>query len=110
MIKNCIFRPKDQLDWGISQLDTTADRFEVMGSHLLSLLTFGDHAVHHLFPTLDQAVLESLYPVIGETLKQFNLNLRMTNHHDMIFGYFKRLAIDKPNVNPPDLLKGKTFF
>ncbi|KAF2887820.1 hypothetical protein ILUMI_18353 [Ignelater luminosus] len=103
-------RPKHQLDWGISQLDTTSDRYEVMGNHLLSLITFGDHAVHHLFPTLDQAVLEHLYPVVGETMKQFNLNLRMKNHFDMVFGYFRRMAIDKPNVNPPDLLKSGTLF
>ncbi|KAF5293579.1 hypothetical protein FQA39_LY03064 [Lamprigera yunnana] len=66
-------RPKEEMDWGINQLDTVYDRKEFIGRHFLSLVTFGDHALHHLFPTLDHGYIIHLYPLLMETLKEFNI-------------------------------------
>lgn len=56
-------RSKEDYDWGISQLDAVMERKEISGSLFLVLTNFGDHALHHMFPTLDHSTLEHLYPV-----------------------------------------------
>lgn len=103
-------RPDDERDWGISQLDAVMDRTEIRGNHFLVLTNFGDHALHHLFPTLDHGTLEQLYPVFEETMKQFNVDLRVRSQFEMIAGQFMQLSREKPNPNPPDLLKKKAHL
>lgn len=70
-INNFYCRSTDDYDWGISQLDAVMDRKEVTGSHFLVLTNFGDHALHHMFPTLDHAVLDMLYPVFKKVSDSF---------------------------------------
>lgn len=81
------------------------DRKEISGSHFLVLTNFGDHALHHLFPTLDHGTLEHLYPTFEKVLEQFNANLRMVSQLDTLVGGFQQLCRVKPNPNPPDLHK-----
>lgn len=83
------------------------DRTEIRGNHFLVLTNFGDHALHHMFPTLDHGTLELLYPVFEETMKQFNIDLRVRSQFEMMCGQFMQLSRDKPNPNPPDLHKKK---
>lgn len=99
--------PRDQkeIDWGAAQLDAVADRYEITGSHWLVLTNFGDHALHHMFPTLDHGTLEHIYPIFMETVKDFKLNLRFTNQTTLIKGHFRQLRKVEPNPNPPDLFK-----
>ncbi|KAJ8929853.1 hypothetical protein NQ314_017457 [Rhamnusium bicolor] len=94
-------------DWGISQLDAVMDRKEISGSHFLVLTNFGDHALHHLFPTLDHGTLELLYPTFKDVLNKFDLDLRMVSQWDTITGGFQQLVRTEPNPNPPDLKKYK---
>lgn len=98
-------RGTEDIDWGISQLDAVVDRVEITGSHWLVLTNFGDHALHHLFPTFDHGYLEHLYPVFQQTLKEFNLNLRFASQATLLKGQFRQLIREKPNPNPPDLFK-----
>lgn len=94
-------RANVDIDWGIHQLDSVADRYEITGNTFLVLTNFGDHALHHIFPTLDHATLQYLYPTFENTMKQFGLNLQMKSQIDMIVGQFKQLRRDKPNMVPP---------
>ncbi|KAF2892876.1 hypothetical protein ILUMI_13293 [Ignelater luminosus] len=98
-------RPKDEMDWGINQLDTISDRYEINGNKFLVLVSFGDHALHHLFPTLDHGILHHLYPIALETMKEFNVDIRMMSQIDMSLGYFRRLAKETKNPHPPNLIK-----
>ncbi|XP_056633123.1 cytochrome b5-related protein-like [Diorhabda sublineata] len=95
----------EKYDWGLGQLDALMDRKEVTGSHFLVLTNFGDHALHHFFPTLDHGQLEHLYPTFKNVLKRFNVNLRMVSQIDTIKGSFQQLVRDKANSCPPDLKK-----
>ncbi|KAB0794189.1 hypothetical protein PPYR_13809 [Photinus pyralis] len=96
-------RAKDDMDWGVFQVDAVMDRNEITGSHFLVLTHFGDHALHHLFPTLDHGMLQFLYPVFKETCEQFGVKFRMTSQLDLICGQFRQLARVKRNAIPPSL-------
>jgi len=50
-------------DWGICQIDAVRDYIEINSSEFLGLVTFGDHCLHHIFPTIDHWNLHHLYPV-----------------------------------------------
>ncbi|KAK5641845.1 hypothetical protein RI129_010392 [Pyrocoelia pectoralis] len=97
-------RSEAEWDWGINQLDTSQDRTSANSYKLVVLLSFGDHGLHHLFPSLDHSILHDLYPVLEETLKEFNLNsIRMNTYSDLLMGYFKRMKMELPNLDPNSL-------
>ncbi|XP_061398766.1 cytochrome b5-related protein-like [Musca vetustissima] len=58
-------------DWGIFQLQTITDRSDIKGNHFWTLTHFGDHILHHFFPTLDHGMLPQLYPILEKTLEEF---------------------------------------
>ncbi|KAJ8923277.1 hypothetical protein NQ315_001834 [Exocentrus adspersus] len=98
-------RSTTDYDWGISQLDAVMDRKEITASYFLVLTNFGDHCLHHMFPTLDHAVLAHLYPLFKRVLNDFDLDLRMVSQWDTITGGFQQLVKITPNTTPPDLRK-----
>ncbi|KAF7280591.1 cytochrome b5-related protein-like [Rhynchophorus ferrugineus] len=100
-------RSESDYDWGLSQMDAVMDRKEITGSHFLVLTNFGDHALHHLFPTLDHGTLELLYPTFEKVMTQFDTNLRMVSQLDTIYGGFQQLVRVQPSTCAPDLKKYK---
>jgi fatty acid desaturase len=64
------------LDFGIFQMGATIDRFEADTNIVMSLTHFGNHTLHHLFPSLDHALLPQLRPILLETCKEFDTELR----------------------------------
>ncbi|KAK5641851.1 hypothetical protein RI129_010398 [Pyrocoelia pectoralis] len=96
-------RSKEDMDWGTFQVDTVMDRNEITGSHFLVLTHFGDHALHHLFPTIDHGMLQHLYPVFHRTCKQFGVQFRMTSQFELLYGQFRQLARIRRNKVPPNL-------
>ncbi|KAK5637954.1 hypothetical protein RI129_012249 [Pyrocoelia pectoralis] len=94
---------ENERDWGVFQLDTAGDKTDVVNTNILGLLFFGDHALHHLFPALDHSVIQHLYPVFRETLRTFNLELRVMGKGEIVGGYFWRLSKEAANPLPPAL-------
>ncbi|KAF2360548.1 Fatty acid desaturase domain [Trinorchestia longiramus] len=88
-------------DWGLCQLDAVRDRVEVTGSLFLVAISFGDHTLHHLFPTVDHSKLPLLYPVFLETCKEFNINFTFMTQKELMFGMYTQLASSKSNTKPP---------
>ena len=64
------------LDFGIFQLGATLERKEANGYLFISLTHFGDHSLHHMFPTVDHALLPHLRDALLETYKKFDLDLK----------------------------------
>lgn len=60
------------LDYGIYQLGATIDRSETKANLFMTLTHFGDHLLHHLFPSLDHVLLPQFRDVLFETCKDFN--------------------------------------
>ncbi|XP_059052813.1 cytochrome b5-related protein-like [Achroia grisella] len=84
------------LDWGIHQLDTVIDNDDHK-SHFTSLTRFGNHALHHLFPTLDHAELIYLYPTLFEHCEKFKLELRKNSFYEALISHSKQLWRKQPN-------------
>jgi len=94
-------KPTKDRDWGLHSLAATRDRVEVYGSPNLVLLTFGDHCLHHLFPTIDHVHLHSLYPILEKTCKEFGIEFKMLTTLDLLFGQFRQLMRREPNLKVP---------
>ena len=84
------------LDFGIFQLGATIERKEANGYLFISLIHFGDHFLHHMFPTVDHALLPQLRDVLKQTCNEFNLELRQYNWYQIIIPQFKQLARSEP--------------
>jgi fatty acid desaturase len=90
------------LDWGLAQLDATGDSKDVSGWMLTELSMFGNHVLHHLFPTLDHGLLDLLRPVLIDTCNEFMLPESLSwspsiyNHKELIIGTLQQLARTQP--------------
>lgn len=94
--KNSSFCSKGY-DWGLYSIDTIMDRQELRGNTLLALTNFGDHALHHLFPTLDHGILAELYDILFETLLEFEAECQCYPwFFETIKGQFQQLSRIQP--------------
>jgi fatty acid desaturase len=62
-------------DWGLHQLDCVRDT-KKSPSLFFVVATFGNHALHHLFPTVDHSKLDVLYPVLIKTCRRVPCHLQ----------------------------------
>lgn len=85
------------MDFGVFQLDAVVDRVDVKKSQFLVLTHFGEHTLHHLFPTLDHGVLPQLYDVFFETCAEFETQLREYPWYKLILGQFQQINKTKPS-------------
>ncbi|XP_026496803.2 cytochrome b5-related protein-like [Vanessa tameamea] len=89
--------PREEfIDWGIHQLDTVVERVDFAGDHFKVLTRFGDHGLHHLFPTLDHAELKYLYPTVLKHCEKFETQLRMTTFYNALISHSKQLIRKRP--------------
>ncbi|KAF6207091.1 hypothetical protein GE061_018330 [Apolygus lucorum] len=85
-------RNEEKMDWGIYQIDAVRDRGEIYGVFPLVIVLFGDHTLHHLFPTIDHFHLYNLYPVLKQTCSEFGIEFKLGSLCDLIRGQFLQLA------------------
>lgn len=84
------------MDFGIYQMNAVIDRNDIKQSQFITLVTFGHHTLHHLFPTLDHALLPQIHDVLIQTCKEFELELREYPWWPLILGQFEQLIRTKP--------------
>ena len=82
-------------DWGIFQVVSSADHS--LNWHFIpALLVFGllhDHALHHLFPTLDHSRIPMLRKELEETCKEFDVPYKSHHFFNMFTGLiFKMIS------------------
>lgn len=85
------------LDFGMYQMATTVDRIEGSKTQFMILTMFGEHTLHHLFPTLDQGLLPQLHDVLIETCRDFDVEFRKFSWYKLFIGQFKELARNEPS-------------
>ncbi|XP_063824153.1 cytochrome b5-related protein-like [Ostrinia nubilalis] len=78
-------------DWGEHQVEALLDRKDVNGSVFAVVTLFGDHALHHMFPTLDHAILRYLHPVFVELCEKFQANYRVSTQFQMVLGQIQEV-------------------
>lgn len=79
------------------------DNADLRKNHLIALTHFGHHALHHLFPTIDHGILPQLYPILFETMAEFEVDLEAYPWYHCVYGQFRQLTRTKPN--PMDSLE-----
>lgn len=79
-------------------MDTIIDNTVMRKHHFLALTHFGHHALHHLFPTLDHGILSSFYPVLFETMEEFEVELQAYPWYHLVYGQFRQLARNAPKT------------
>lgn len=80
------------LDYGLYQLRCTVDRIEAKSNLFMTLTHFGDHLLHHLFPSLDHSLLPQLKECLVETCNDFNEELTECTMLDGLVGQLKQLS------------------
>lgn len=95
-----VLRADQQLDWGLYTLDTVIENSDTKAP-VLALTHFGHHALHHLLPTIDHGLLPQLYPVLYETLRDFDTELNEFPWFFHICGQLLQLA----RVQPTDYMQ-----
>lgn len=91
----------DEIDFGIYQIATVIDREDVKGSQFAVLTSFGDHCLHHMFPTLDHGILPQLYPIFHKTCEEFEVVYRECPWLHHIIGQHRQLARVETQVYNP---------
>eukprot|EP00095_Tigriopus_kingsejongensis_P004718 snap_masked-scaffold763_size101323-processed-gene-0.12 protein:Tk04718 transcript:snap_masked-scaffold763_size101323-processed-gene-0.12-mRNA-1 annotation:"delta-6 desaturase-like protein" len=89
--------PSKDRDWGICQMDATRD-VDKHGNLFLVATSFGDHLLHHLFPTVDHSKLHLLYPSLNQTMKEFGIQYPMAQPWQMFTGMIKQMMRTEPNT------------
>lgn len=79
-------------------MNCVIDRNDLKSSHFLTLVTFGQHALHHMFPTIDHGVLPQIHDTFLETCKDFQLELRDYPWWPLIVGQFQQLRRTTPKT------------
>lgn len=80
------------LDFGEFQLAATVDRREANFNTFTILAYSGEQVLHHLFPSLDSAILPQLKETLQKTCKEFDIDLKPeTTMLKEAFGQIKQL-------------------
>ncbi|KAK7067347.1 hypothetical protein SK128_010311 [Halocaridina rubra] len=93
--------PREEPDWGLCQLDAVRDKVGYVGNIFMVATHFGNHGLHHLFPTVDHSRLDQLYPVFFETCQEFGMTYDLLTHWQTLHGKYVQLAKTTPNPHPP---------
>ncbi|VVC31441.1 Cytochrome b5-like heme/steroid binding domain,Fatty acid desaturase domain [Cinara cedri] len=89
------------IDWGIYQMNTSAERSEPFKNNIFfQLVTFGDHTLHHLFPSLDQSLIPLVQNIFEDTCKEFGMDVSQKSVMSIMHGQFKQLVRLTPRHKP----------
>ncbi|KAJ9587922.1 hypothetical protein L9F63_018648 [Diploptera punctata] len=94
--------PREDRDFGLGQIDAVRDHVEWAHNLFIVLLTFGEHSLHHMFPTIDHTNLHHFYPVFLETCKEFGVKYKPLRLGELLKGSYQQLANVRPNPLPPE--------
>jgi len=97
-----VFSSDEDIDWGIHQMKTSVERNEPINNIFITIATFGDHTLHHLFPALDHSLIPLLKDTFEDTCKEFGLDLTPKSCTTIMHGQFKQLSRVTPN-NPKNI-------
>lgn len=83
-------------DYGVYQLAATIERSPANVNLFVSLTNFGDHMLHHMFPSLDHSLLRHLRETLAETCTDFQEEFRKCSVWEALTGQFQQLGRIEP--------------
>ncbi|KAM3967180.1 cytochrome b5-related protein [Aphomia sociella] len=100
---SALFHDGDELreptrDWGLHEVESVIDRTDINGSLFKVMTFFGDHTLHHLFPTLDHELLPYFYPALLENVEKFKVKFRLTTQFSLFMEQIKITLKREPNL------------
>ncbi|KAI4488669.1 hypothetical protein M0802_011377 [Mischocyttarus mexicanus] len=90
---------RENLDWGLLELDAVRDRKVIDDNSILVLTNFGSHSLHHLLPTVDHSYLPLALPAFLQTCQEFGINTDRWTQWELLKGQFKQLARTESKIN-----------
>lgn len=81
----------ENFDFGVHQIHIVFERSQAKPNVFVSLTTFGDHLMHHVFPSLDHALLPQMSEVFLETCKEFKIEIKNISLWDGFWGQIKQM-------------------
>lgn len=81
----------------LCQLDAIQERSDAWQKNLfVTLVTFGEHSLHHLFPTICISKMKYIKPIYLETLKEFNEELPTLTQLECFTAFYKQIQRTEP--------------
>lgn len=68
------------------------DRKDLKSSDILVVTHFGEHTLHHLFPSLDHGILSQFHDIFLKTCQEFNTELAECSWLEHIIGQHQQLS------------------
>ncbi|XP_076244702.1 cytochrome b5-related [Calliopsis andreniformis] len=90
---------RNDLDWGLLELDAVRDRKVIDDFDFLVLTNFGLHGVHHLLPTVDHSYLPLCLDAFEQTCKEFGIKTDKMTSWELVKGQFEQLVRQEPKKN-----------
>ncbi|XP_060801857.1 cytochrome b5-related protein [Amyelois transitella] len=83
-------QPKSETpDWGLHQVEALLDRKDINGNTFAVMTFFGEHTLHHMFPTLDHGILKYLKPIFLEHCEKYQANYKVSTQFQMVIGQIR---------------------
>ncbi|KYN03197.1 Protein yellow [Cyphomyrmex costatus] len=83
---------RNDLDWGLLEIDAVRDRKVIDDSIFLVMTNFGSHTLHHLLPIVDHHYLPLCVPAFLKTCEEFNVSSEKWTQWDLLKGQFNQLT------------------
>ncbi|XP_033340857.1 cytochrome b5-related [Megalopta genalis] len=90
---------RENLDWGLLELDAVREREVIDDSDFLCLTNFGRHGLHHMLPTVDHAYLPLCMDAFVQTCKEFGVSTKKYTQWELVKGQFQQLERREPRKN-----------
>jgi fatty acid desaturase len=72
-------------------MQTAIERSGAKANLFMTLTTFGEHILHHMFPSIDHALLTQLNEVFLETCSEFKEEIKECSIFSAFWGQLKQL-------------------
>lgn len=84
-------------DFGEYQISSVADRIGA-NSNIFTILAYdGEFILHHLFPSIDHAILPHLKPILFETCEEFGVKLNVSTMLESFVNHWKQVHRSEVN-------------
>lgn len=83
------------------QVEALLDRKDINGNVFAVMTLFGDHALHHMFPTLDHGLLKYLHPIFIDLCEKYQANYRVSTQFKMVLGQIKETMRTEFKIKKP---------